>query len=670
MAITACADVADGVLQELVELLHQGASADEFAALLAQVEDLPPGTPGKPELAERVRMGMAVRNRLDLWQQREGGMLAVIESARDLSGRLNLSELLHAVVSRSRKLLGCQVAWLSTWDGKLGAFHVVAADGQLAQGTGNMVASSDRGIVSVVVSTGLPFATPDYLHDTRFPHDAALDATFRDEGIAAVAGVPMLWEGEVIGLLFVADRYHRTHTAQNLSILSTLATHAAVAVKNAMAFEQARAALASAEAARAELERHAASVQRAAEAHEQMTSLLARGAPLATLCQAIAELMDGSLLVLDEAGEVIARGKAPGYAGGGADAYSPSGEHAGTLLQALSRSRRMGRSLVAYEEGGEACRLNAVIGGNDVLGAVLLFGRDGLDEMAVRNFERSTTIVGIVLLSRERMEATKSRDMAALLRALVSPRQDDPALLAERARAFGLDLAQPCSLLLVDMASAEAADAARRLRASASTSHFVCDEIDGVLAVLCATTRGADVRRSIEELAARSAGTAFRGVLSRPIAGPADIPPLYVMLRRALPVLERMGVGGHIVSQSEIALYSTLFETQDQASLAAFLDTTIGALVAHDRKRGSELAATLLSYFDSNQNATVAAQRLGIHVNTVRQRLATIEELLGHWGNAVRALELHVALRLWSLGGGGEPLRPDASPRAPSSRTS
>src|SRR5690606_19552397 len=145
-------------------------------------------------------------------------------------------------------------------------------------------------IVSVVVSTRLPFTTPDYLHDTRFQHDASLDATFRDEGIAAVAGVPMLWEGEVIGLLFVADRYHRAHTAQNISILSTLATHAAVAVKNAVAFEQERAALASAETARLELERHARSVQRAAEAHEQLTSLLARGASLGTLCQAIAEL--------------------------------------------------------------------------------------------------------------------------------------------------------------------------------------------------------------------------------------------------------------------------------------------------------------------------------------------------------------------------------------------
>jgi len=34
----------------------------------------------------------------------------------------------------------------------------------------------------------------------------------------------------------------------------------------------------------------------------------------------------------------------------------------------------------------------------------------------------------------------------------------------------------------------------------------------------------------------------------------------------------------------------------------------------------------------------------------VRQRLASVEELLGHWGSASRALEIHMALRLWSLG--------------------
>ncbi len=644
-----CGDETERITGELIELLHQGASAEEFAMRLAQVETLPGTRVDKAALVERIRMAMAVRNRLESLQQRESGMLAVVESARDLSGRLDQKELLHAIVSRARRLLGSQVAWLSAYDTELDAFHVRAADGALSQSTGDMVAAREHGIVSVVVATRLPFTTPDYLHDKRFAHDAKLDATFRDEGIAAVVGVPLLWENDVIGLLFVADRYQRTHTALSISILSTLATHAAVAIKNAMAFEQAQAAVRTAELARAELERHMRSVQAAAEAHERLTSLLARGSSLAQLCQSVAELMEASVLVLDETAHVIARGTVPGRDPGGADAYEAHGRHSSALVEALGRSRRVGRSVVAYEEGGETCRLNAVIGGDDVLGSVLLYRQSPLDEMSIRTFERSTSIIGIVLLSHERTEAAKSRDLSELLRGLVSLRQDDLGLLAERAARLGLDLARPCSLILIDLGRAGAGYVARRLRAANLLPEVVFDDHEGVLSVLCATTRLEDVRRVLIELASQHAGSAYRGVVSRPIAAQAEIPALHAALRRALPVLERIGVQGKIVAQNEMALYSTLFESHDRASLDAFLEATIGTLTAHDQRRGSELTTTLLAYFDANQNAKAVALRLGIHVNTVRQRLATIEELLGHWGNATRALELHMALRLWHL---------------------
>lgn len=649
MSIELEADAAQVIAWDLIRMLHQGAAAEDFAARLADAEALPEQERAKAGLVELVRMAMALRNRLDLSQQRESGMLAVIESARDLSSRLDLKELLRAIVSRARNMLGSQVAWISTYDVALGAFHVLATDGALARSTGQMVAGNDLGIVSVVMKTRLPFTTADYLNDKRFVHDPVLDETFRDEGVAAVVGVPLLWEDEVIGLLFVADRYHRTHTAQNISVLSTLATHAAVAIKNAMAFEQATAALASAEAARTELEHHARKVQAAAEAHGQMTSLLARGASLATLCDAVAQLMEGSVLVLDEAAQVIARAGAPGYTGRAAQRYEPHGDDSAALAKALRESRQVGRSVLAYETGGESCRVNAVIAGEDVLGAVLLFRQDAIDEMSIRTFERATSVVGIVLLARERMEANQSRDQSALLRALVSPRQDDLAVLCERATRFGLELSQPCSFLLLEMGDPHAGQVARRLRAAKLLPGTVFDEMDGVLTVLCATTQAEDVRRLVVEAARSDVGGDYRGVLSRPLSGAATLPGAFLTLRRALPVLRRIGVQGHVVGQNEMALYSTLFETHDQTSLAAFLEATIGALTAHDAKRGSELCSTLLSYFDSNQNAKLAAQRLGIHVNTVRQRLATIEDLIGHLGNATRALEIHMALRLWNL---------------------
>jgi sugar diacid utilization regulator len=310
----------------------------------------------------------------------------------------------------------------------------------------------------------------------------------------------------------------------------------------------------------------------------------------------------------------------------------------------------MGRSAQAYEADGECCRVMPVIGGDDVLGSIALFHGGPLAEVAVRTFERSSSVIGIVLLSQERMEAHRSRGVSALLRALVSLRQDEPAVLLNQAERLGVNLAQPLALMLVEMNGASAGYAARRLRAMGALAHALVDDIDGVLVVLCGATRAAEVRDSVSVWARRELGPQHRGVLSRPVSGSAEVPAAYALLRRALGVLGRIGVQGHVIGQNELALYSALFETHDQASLRSFLEATIGPLLAHDRKRGTDLAATLLNYFDCSQNAKTTAQRLGIHVNTVRQRLATIEDLLGHWGQASRALEIHIALRLWSLG--------------------
>ena len=649
----------EGLAHELIRLLHEGAPADALSQRLAELEALPDTLADKSALVEAVHMAMAVRNRLELHERREQGLLAVIESAQDLSSRLDLTDLLGVIVARARKLLGSDLAWLSVLDAERGEFRVLIVEGALALNTSNMVAHRDRGVVSVVMSSRLPFSTPDYLHDTRFAHDPRLDDTFRDEGIAALVGVPLIWDGEVIGLLFLADRYHRTHTAQSVSILCTLATHGAVALKNARDFERANAALARADVARAELERHVRGIQAAADAHEQMTSLLAKGASLNTLCQSIAQRFEGAVLVLDEAAQLLSRAVAPDFGGSGAAGYEPFGARGAEITRARHASRQSGRSVVLDAAGdgaqdddanAERCRVMSVIGGDDVLGAVLLFHRGVLDDVAVRTFERSASVIGVVLLSQDRMEAAKHRSVSALLRALIAPRQDDAAVLADRAGRHGIDLAQPLSLMLVAMEAPGASYAARRFRALASMAGVLVDDIDGLLVMLCNTTRALDLRQAVSQTMRRELDALHRGVMSRPAAGTAEIPALYSTLRRGLAVLGRIGAQGHVVDQNELAMYSTLFETHDQASLAQYLEATIGALLAHDRKRQSELAATLLCYFDSQQNAKVTAQRLEIHVNTVRQRLATIEELLGYWGHASRVLEVHVALRLWHLG--------------------
>lgn len=237
------------------------------------------------------------------------------------------------------------------------------------------------------------------------------------------------------------------------------------------------------------------------------------------------------------------------------------------------------------------------------------------------------------------------------MHALTSPRQGELAVLRDRSERFGLDLGQPLVLMLAELDGPSTRYAVRRLLQVGTLGPCLIDEVDGVLLILCTATRAAEVQQALSTWARREAAAVHRGVLSRPIGAAAELPALHATLKRALGVLKRLGVNDRLVGQNELALYSTLFETHDPTSLGQFLDTCIGPLLAHDRKRGTDLSATLLCYFDCHQNAKTTAQRLDIHVNTVRQRLATVESLLGDWNQAARALEIHIALRLWSLRG-------------------
>ena len=160
----------------------------------------------------------------------------------------------------------------------------------------------------------------------------------------------------------------------------------------------------------------------------------------------------------------------------------------------------------------------------------------------------------------------RNRSASTLLRSLVSLRQDDLAELANRAEQHGVDLTRPMLLILVEMDGPRAGYAAQRFGSLMPLSHVLADDIDGVLVVLCGASAAPEVRQTVSACMRQQLHAVHRGVLSRPVSGPAEIPALYATLRRALTVLGRIGVHGQIVGQNELALYSTLFETHTRTT--------------------------------------------------------------------------------------------------------
>lgn len=641
---------------ELIALLYHNAGKEEFSRLLARIHASDHSVASKELLSQGTQMAQTIRDRFEEYLQRERGLNAVIETAQDLTAIRDLDRTLQAIVHRARKLMGANIGYLSIHDREEGDFYVRATDGAFSENFKKIRVPQDVGICGYVARNKSPYSSTEYGKDPRFSHTGPIDMAVTEEGIKSILGVPLLAGADVIGVLFVGDRYVRSYNAWEMSILSTLAAHASVAIENARLFEQTQVALKQASDANALLKKQSADTQIAAEAHEQLTSLVARGGGLQEICEMVSSMLDGHVSVIDEAEQCIYASTAstsePGLeekAGGAEREQQLLYKRQDKIHAALVESRIIGRSVAAYVAPDEVCRVSAVVGSRGLLGGLIIRTAAELNDVAVRIFERSSMVTGVVLLAQERNEYAARQEIPAIFRGLLSQPQHDLARLAEQAARHGMNLAQPLCVAVLQVNEDRAAYVLSKLRGLTQLPATLFDEIDGAIVLISGMTAGDELRKSVERMIVKGMREPVTGVISKPLAHATALPDSYKAMLRCMATMRALGRYGAIFLESELSLYAFLFDKRAPEDIEAFLAATLGKLYQEGRQRKAELARTLLSYLDHGHNARAAAADLGIHINTFRQRLDVIDSLMGAWNDGSRALEIHVALRLLQL---------------------
>ncbi len=102
---------------------------------------------------------------------------------------------------------------------------------------------------------------------------------------------------------------------------------------------------------------------------------------------------------------------------------------------------------------------------------------------------------------------------------------------------------------------------------------------------------------------------------------------------------------GRIVSYADVAL--TAIATADLEQARDFARRELAGLIA-DTAEARRLAATVRIYLEEGSSARRAASRLHVHENTIKNRIRTAEELLGH-PVTTRVAEMLLALRIAML---------------------
>ena len=571
----------------------------------------------------------------------ERGLNLLIETPHDLSSSLSLQDLLRTIVARARSLVAGNIAWLTILDERDRVFRKVATEGQLSPVTAGMSSQYEYGAVGLIMRTKSFFDTQDYLADQRFRHMPDLDAAFRTEKIMSLAGFPILNEGKVQGLLFIADRYARKLSGREISVLGSFAQHAGVAMRNAQAFTRLSEALTEAERSRTALIDHIQRVEASAATHDEMTSLLASGADLPAFMQRMANQIDGAILLLDGNQAVREEVAALAYQGHLAGDLRAGRIDPALLLSAVTRSRQSGRSVAVVDDGKDRCLAIALHSGSDTRGESLIICHRGtLDAIDIRNLERSTVALSIAKLWTERRETEKLIASSTLLRHLVLVTPPDPSTLSAIRDRLSLHADQPLQLALIAIAGLDRAAQTDLVRTAATRLNLLVDLLDDTY---LAVGPEEPLARLVERL---SGQPGVGGLLSDPFTDLTQTAGRYSRLDQALRVLQRMGRLERFLAQRDVSLFARLFEGGDPARIAAYVRQTLAPIEARDPQQKTQLKRSLLTFFDTQHNIARTADQLGIHINTVRQRLDTLRDITGGWDDPVAALELHVALRL------------------------
>ncbi|RSN55510.1 hypothetical protein DMH01_32890 [Amycolatopsis sp. WAC 04182] len=130
--------------------------------------------------------------------------------------------------------------------------------------------------------------------------------------------------------------------------------------------------------------------------------------------------------------------------------------------------------------------------------------------------------------------------------------------------------------------------------------------------------------------------------IGTPAKGPVGFRDSHVQAQRGRRIAELSGRVSPVTSYAELALVDTMSGDLDLAR--AFVATELGALAVEGR-RAEEERRTLLAVLDAQGGLAAAAEELGVHRNTVLQRLRRAEERRGRPATN-RVAELHAALRL------------------------
>jgi DNA-binding PucR family transcriptional regulator len=243
--------------------------------------------------------------------------------------------------------------------------------------------------------------------------------------------------------------------------------------------------------------------------------------------------------------------------------------------------------------------------------------------------EHGATVLAVELARLRGLADTELRVRRELVHDLVTGTDDESAYL--RADALRYDLGTPHRVLVAECGERSRAheDFVHAVRRALRQRQVPC--LLGTLSatVVVVTAQDTDWEALRQATVAELGGGRCRLSVGDPYPLPSQLPrslreaQLALRLQKATSPEEKTSVFG------ELDVFRMLVSVDDLGDIERFAEKWLGKMIEYDRRRNTELVATLTQHLQHGGAYQATARALSVHRSTLKYRLQRIRELTG-----------------------------------------
>lgn len=567
-------------------------------------------------------------------EHRKQLLLAVNTIASLMSANHDTDVVLTKITELTRDLTGADMAYISINDVK--ETFIQYSTGVETQEYRNIRMPLGTGVLGKAAVGHGSVQTYDYLVDPDIIHLEEIDETVRGERVRSILGVPIKVHGVLHGALLVANRTPGGFTSTIHDTVTTLALHTAVALDQARRFKEVSLALAGMRESYIHSEEQLLSLEQVVNLDALLSDSLTQYQTLEHFAATATKGLGTSIAILNSHGEVLISAD---------QVLDETQLHLAAELG--RRAYAAGRPIILNE-----ITTLAATAGSEHLGTLLLF--EAVPTPLLPRVSRVNVYLSILLLFIKTQRGERRQQDQALVDDLLHNRTPTPEGVQ---RLDDLLHAQPATLLLLRDTEDRAGTSMKLLGPLSKCVRELGIHDSHTLAVrhhrhvcLMIPARKTTEFVDLAMQRAKEAGMHLQCAIGPDISEPQEFAQAHTQTENALGALSVLGPEHRVLHAERLGVIGTVLRAHETDPHGYSPLDEIQPLVAYDIAHDTELTRTAWIYVESQGNVKGTARSLIVHENTVRQRLARVEDIIGKdWQDPLRFLNIHVALRIWAM---------------------